>query len=65
MDTLGCLLDLLPNPLVDFLLRLVLLPVVLILATPVVMVQAAYGSGEYFQNVRSRYQSIIDYWVAL
>jgi hypothetical protein len=65
MESLGCLLELLLTPLVDFLVRLILLLVVLIVATPGVLIGALFGSEAYLQNVRNGYQSVIEFWAGL
>lgn len=65
MQTLGCLFELLPNPLADLLVRLILVPVVLIVVTPWVLIKAFFGDDEYLQNARNGYQSVIESWTRI
>ena len=58
------------NPLIEFLagslievVWLVLLPVELVLATPVILVRGLLARGPYFKSVRQMYASFIREWV--
>jgi hypothetical protein len=46
--------------LLDLLVRVVLLPVTLALATPFVLVWALFGPEEYRDNVRNGYAAVAD-----
>jgi hypothetical protein len=48
--------------LVDAVFRFVLLPLFLILATPIILVRALFGPERYAANVRSGYRRVLAYW---
>jgi len=50
----------------EFLIRLILqiifLPVMCILATPVIFIAAGFGPGKYTENVRRYYGKVLKLW---
>lgn len=42
--------------------NLVLLPICLVLATPCILLGAAFGLGTYWGNVQQGYKAVIRFW---
>jgi hypothetical protein len=57
MDATGCLLR--------ALLFVIILPVMLVAATPFVLIGALPGSGSYLDRLRSGYRRVFDAWLDL
>lgn len=65
MEGLGCLLELLFEPLLWFVVWVILLPVTLVLATPGVLFLAFFGQGDYLTNVSQGYGRVVKFWERL
>lgn len=62
MEGWGCLLELFAEPVLWFLMYVVLLPVTLVLATPWVLLRALFGPDTYPENVKAGYDGILHWW---
>jgi len=40
----------------------IILPVILVLATPIILIRAVFIKGDYFKNVKENYNRIIKWW---
>lgn len=49
--------------LVRLVLWLILLPVSMVLATPFVLVAAAFSGRPYFESVKDGYRGVYDFWM--
>lgn len=41
---------------------MVLLPILLIFATPYILVRSLPGDGPYLRKIRERYERVLDFW---
>lgn len=48
--------------LVDFLLEILLMPIVCVIATPVLLILSFFGSGSYWENMKSYYKRIKNFF---
>jgi hypothetical protein len=62
VEELGCLLELRLEPLIWFVIWLILRPICLILATPAVLVLSFFGEGSYRTSARKRYPCVVAFW---
>lgn len=65
MEGLGCLLELLFEPLLWFVVWVILLPVTLVLGTPGVLFLAFFGQSDYLTNVSEGYRRVVAFWERL
>jgi len=42
-----------------------IIPVSVVLATPVILIAAVYGPENYFQNILEGYRKVFDFWIYL
>ena len=47
---------------VSFLWWFVLLPICMLLATPVIAIASFFGGGGYWEELKCRYRRVIDFW---
>ena len=61
----GCLAEVLLGPVLELLIKLALLPIFLIAATPVILVLGLWSLPSYFAAVRFRYSQVVACWRSL
>ena len=44
-------------------LQIILLPITLVLATPVILIMGNFGKGKYSEKVKKYYKAVIDFYV--
>jgi hypothetical protein len=62
---LGCLLEAAFHVLLEFVLVVLLLPAMMLAATPFIPIVALFGPGDYPSKVRRCYSQVFEAWLAI